>query len=1219
MADLYAGRLRADAELNTERFRQGISRIRGSMAHLGAGFQKAFGRDPQRALQETEKAAKRVTWTIRGYIKDTSRVITGILISQVFYQTLRQVRMMTAAMWENAKAVEQTTIAYELLLGNQKEANEYMYALIDFVAKTPFEWEGVDQAAKRLLAVGFTAEQTIPILRTLADTTALMGGDPVQLERLNRAIYQIAAKGRLQGIEVRQLMEAGIPAAEILTEKLGLTTDELVNISQAQIPAGVAIAALLEGMHERFEGAAELIERTVGGMTTTIRDNFLMLSRILTEGLFERYRAFLESFLDRIVYLNDVVMKYGVHGFFQAIIPERMFEPIMHLIQAVQLFVKEIGKLYNAFRPLITVLSDAFIYALSAVSTTMLVVLRGLNGLIQGLQAAYYWAVTNIPGFSQLAYVLRQLLVAFLAAQAMYLVYSAMRLMVIAGPLAFIFAHLKTAISALTRAVMALNIALLFNVKVLIIALVGLGIVLAANRIWNLKASFDGLWNSIKAGLGFTKPVTRDLTNLGESSDKFNQSLEDVLDSIRGIGSEASDEMDKAGDGAGKAADKAEKGFKKFLASFDEVYNVPDALDSAADSLSGIGDTLDADLFEELPLDAALAGIGDGIDPGVYFDDLFDGLFPETDVKAWWQKLWDGLKGIYQDFIVGTLNDIWSFFDAVSATLRTLAQAFFDFTFTTMKRIWDLYNDIRAIYHEFVELTWDSIIDTLKTTAKHISWWATITTLHFEDWWETIKGLWEEFKELTIDAFIDIFTITVERIRNWATNTYSIFSGWWEGTKEIWEEFKKLTMGNIIESLVVTWEAIKKWVSNTMESYEKWGEGLLEIFKDIWDEPILVLLWRFIKLTYETIKGWVSDTLDLYEEWKDDIAAIWDGWWEEAVTLFEEFITNTKEAIEEWIKVTVKEWEGWKEDVWEVIEEWYIEAKRLFDTAVEETKKTIESWIGHTERLYESWKTEVIEIWEEWYEGVKDLVEEAIKTTKKHIEEWIIDMEEKFEYWKGVIIDIWKKWYEETESWFIKTFKENYDRLVTWVKDMYKKFVEWYDDTIELIVEWAKGIESTFEELWGDLWTAAEGFWSDLSSLIKRTINDIIDWVNILIRAWNKLGFETPDWARRAGFADRYGTINVKEIPKLETGGIVRKHSVVEVGEGNKPEAVVPLTGPHGQKFANMIAERIGDIIGDDRMPPLYVGTLITDERGLVELERRMKVVRADEAIRGSV
>ncbi|MNC53745.1 hypothetical protein D3C75_1031840 [compost metagenome] len=97
----------------------------------------------------------------------------------------------------------------------------------------------------------------------------------------------------------------------------------------------------------------------------------------------------------------------------------------------------------------------------------------------------------------------------------------------------------------------------------------------------------------------------------------------------------------------------------------------------------------------------------------------------------------------------------------------------------------------------------------------------------------------------------------------------------------------------------------------------------------------------------------------------------------------------------------------------------------------------------------------------------------------------------------------------------------------------------------------------------------------------------------------------------------------------LETGGIVDQDQLVRIGEGNKREAVIPLENssymkPFSAAVANDLAGMMGDLIGSggggggtaDPRPLVYVHTLIADDRGLKELERKLEVVRISESAR---
>lgn len=78
-------------------------------------------------------------------------------------------------------------------------------------------------------------------------------------------------------------------------------------------------------------------------------------------------------------------------------------------------------------------------------------------------------------------------------------------------------------------------------------------------------------------------------------------------------------------------------------------------------------------------------------------------------------------------------------------------------------------------------------------------------------------------------------------------------------------------------------------------------------------------------------------------------------------------------------------------------------------------------------------------------------------------------------------------------------------------------------------------------------------------------INFIIDGLNMIPKALNKLKFKVPDWIPVIGgkeFGFNLGTISHIHIPRLANGGIIMPSpggSLVNVAEAGKPEAIIPL------------------------------------------------------------
>ena len=184
--------------------------------------------------------------------------------------------------------MEQNQVAFEYFTGSTTEATQELDKLYNLAALTPFEFPQLVDASRKFLAFGFSVDQTNAIMTTLGDTIAGLGLGAEGIDRAVLAIGQMHAAGRVLGGEIRQLTELGIPALQILQEQLGLTNDQIARIGELRIPADVAIAALVKGLNQRFQGMAEQQSKTFMGQISTLRDYTAQTLGTLTEALFKR-------------------------------------------------------------------------------------------------------------------------------------------------------------------------------------------------------------------------------------------------------------------------------------------------------------------------------------------------------------------------------------------------------------------------------------------------------------------------------------------------------------------------------------------------------------------------------------------------------------------------------------------------------------------------------------------------------------------------------------------------------------------------------------------------------------------------------------------------------------------------------------------------------------------------------------------------------------------
>jgi len=201
--------------------------------------------------------------------------------------------------------LEQSKVAFTTMLGSAKQADQFLRQMRNFAARTPFEFNELQGAAKKMLAFGFAAQDVIPMMTAVGDAVAGLGGGQEMIDRVTMAMGQMKAKGKVSAEELMQLAEAGIPAYEILQKKLGLSADQIANIGKEGINADKAIKALLEGMEEKFGGMMIKQSKTWGGLWSTLKDNAAIFIQEITGPIFEAAKTKLAGLMDYIAKLEE--------------------------------------------------------------------------------------------------------------------------------------------------------------------------------------------------------------------------------------------------------------------------------------------------------------------------------------------------------------------------------------------------------------------------------------------------------------------------------------------------------------------------------------------------------------------------------------------------------------------------------------------------------------------------------------------------------------------------------------------------------------------------------------------------------------------------------------------------------------------------------------------------------------------------------------------------
>jgi len=243
-----------------------------------------------------------------------------------------------AAAIKTSADLERQAKSFERLLGSAEAATKMLKDLQDFAAKTPFTFTELTDYTKRLLALGFEADKVITVLGLVGDTASGLGLDTEGVGRIIKAFGDIRSKGILATQEIKQLAEAGIPAFEILAQKLGKTIPEVMKmVEDRAVTSGMALQAFAEGMNDRFGGMMAIQSQTLLGMWSTVRDEIENILRPLGEFIIKQFGLdkALRALRDALTAFRKQIDSVGIKAALMSLIPPGIMDNIAILSAAL--------------------------------------------------------------------------------------------------------------------------------------------------------------------------------------------------------------------------------------------------------------------------------------------------------------------------------------------------------------------------------------------------------------------------------------------------------------------------------------------------------------------------------------------------------------------------------------------------------------------------------------------------------------------------------------------------------------------------------------------------------------------------------------------------------------------------------------------------------------------------------------------------------------------
>lgn len=211
-------------------------------------------------------------------------------------------------------------VAFTTMLGSKEKSDALMAQIVDTAAKTPFTLTEVANGAKQLLAYQVAAEKVNETVIRLGNISAGVG---VPLGQLVAVYGQVKAKGKLQGDDMKQFMNAGIPIIEELAKVTGKADDQIQQLVTDGKIGFAEVQKVIENLTDKggmFFNLMEKQSKTLSGQISNLQDAWdRMLNKIgqgndgLISGVIGGATFAVENYQEILDIIIPLIAAYGTY------------------------------------------------------------------------------------------------------------------------------------------------------------------------------------------------------------------------------------------------------------------------------------------------------------------------------------------------------------------------------------------------------------------------------------------------------------------------------------------------------------------------------------------------------------------------------------------------------------------------------------------------------------------------------------------------------------------------------------------------------------------------------------------------------------------------------------------------------------------------------------------------------------------------------------------
>ncbi|MEY6618675.1 tape measure protein [Listeria monocytogenes] len=214
----------------------GFNAAKAAAKGAGAGMREALKNSVEKPAEQARFSVLKLAAAL-GLIAATKNVI-GSAIGRV-------------------DTIDTATKSLTVLTGSAKDAQLVMTDLTAAIDGTPIALDAVALGAKKMVAAGMKAANVKPVFTAIADAAYGVGNGSESIDQMTDAISALQASGVAYADDINRLVEAGVPAWQILANSTGKSVADMKKyVSEGSLESTKAIAMLTKGIEEGTTGMA---------------------------------------------------------------------------------------------------------------------------------------------------------------------------------------------------------------------------------------------------------------------------------------------------------------------------------------------------------------------------------------------------------------------------------------------------------------------------------------------------------------------------------------------------------------------------------------------------------------------------------------------------------------------------------------------------------------------------------------------------------------------------------------------------------------------------------------------------------------------------------------------------------------------------------------------------------------------------------------------------